>query len=303
MADRLYFNLTRYGVDEFYVSWGYPIRPVKSLIASKQSATAALDTRTGTRTVAAKESIAYDAAWGEATSGTLTVNGTAVSGLSSKGNYSWTPNTSQTNYWKLAYTAGTANYSATFKHLANYAITYADTKGAANSNPAQYNYDSSITFAALPNVTGYVFNGWNPAKIAAGGFGAKTVTAKWTPISYTVKFNANGGSGTGLGPSLPCDIISGRSAAMAHGKSASICVSPVVRRHWGCRGPTRDFTSERSDMKSHRCPPLLSSRIRTLLDHSALHSSRMMKDFRTRRLDCAIIRNCHRGEIRLTDRL
>ena len=196
MADRLYFNLTRYGVDEFYVSWGYPIRPVKSLIASKQSATAALDTRTGTRTVAAKESIAYDAAWGEATSGTLTVNGTAVSGLSKTGTYAWTPNTSQTNYWKLAYKAGTANYSATFKHLANYAITYANTKGAANSNPAQYNYDSSITFAALPNVTGYVFNGWNPTKIAAGGFGAKTVTAKWAPISYTVKFNANGGSGT-----------------------------------------------------------------------------------------------------------
>ena len=209
----------------------------------------------------------------------------------------------EAGYRKLAYTAGTANYSATFKHLANYAITYANTKGAANSNPAQYNYDSSITFAALPNVTGYVFNGWNPTKIAAGGFGAKTVTAKWTPISYTVKFNANGGSGTGLGPSLPCDIISGRSAAMAHGKSASICVSPVVRRHWGCRGPTRDFTSERSDMKSHRCPPRLSSRIMTLFDHSALHSSRMMKDFRTRRLDCAIIRNCHRGEIRLTDRL
>ena len=213
----------------------------------------------------------------------------------------------EAGYWKLAYTAGTANYSATFKHLANYAITYADTKGATNTNPTQYNYDSSITFKALPNVTGYTFKGWNPTKIAAGGFGAKTVMAKWTPISYTVKFNANGGSGTGLGPSLPCDIISGRSAAMAHGKSASSCVSPVVRRHWGCRGPTRDFTSERSDMKSHRCPPLLSSRIMTLFDHSALysalHSSRMMKDFRTRRLDCAIIRNCHRGEIRLTDRL
>ena len=175
---------------------GQSIRPVKSLIASKKSATAALDTRTGTRTVAAKESIAYDAAWGEATSGTLTVNGTAVSGLSKTGTYAWTPNTSQTNYWKLAYKAGTANYSATFKHLANYAITYADTKGATNTNPTQYNYDSSITFKALPNVTGYVFNGWNPAKIAAGGFGAKTVTAKWTPISYTVKFNANGGSGT-----------------------------------------------------------------------------------------------------------
>lgn len=88
---------------------GYPIRPVKSLTATKQSAAVALDTRTGTRTVAAKESIAYDAAWGDATSGTLTVNGTAVSGLSKTGTYAWTPNTSQTNYWKLVYyKAGTA---------------------------------------------------------------------------------------------------------------------------------------------------------------------------------------------------
>ncbi|MBQ2625524.1 MAG: InlB B-repeat-containing protein [Kiritimatiellae bacterium] len=175
---------------------GYPIRPVKSMSAAKAASAVALDTRTGTRVVKTTESLAYDVAWGGASSGTLKVNGTAVSGLSSKGNYSWTPNTSQTNYWKLAYTAGTANYSATFKHLANYAITYADTKGATNTNPTQYNYDSSITFAALPNVTGYVFSGWNPTKIAAGGFGAKTVTAKWTPISYAVKFNANGGSGT-----------------------------------------------------------------------------------------------------------
>ena len=66
---------------------GYPIRPVKSLTATKQSAAVALDTRTGT----------------------LTVNGTAVSGLSKTGTYAWTPNTSQTNYWKLAYyKAGTA---------------------------------------------------------------------------------------------------------------------------------------------------------------------------------------------------
>ena len=122
--------------------------------AAKAASAVALDTRTGTRVVKTTESIAYDTAWGGASSGTLKVNGAAVSGLSSKGNYSWTPNTSQTNYWKLAYTAGTANYSATFKHLANYAITYADTKGATNTNPTQYNYDSSITFKALPNVTG-----------------------------------------------------------------------------------------------------------------------------------------------------
>lgn len=105
---RFQFSSTnRNGYDTVYRGAGASLRPVKSLTASKQSAAAALDTRTGTRTVAAKESIAYDAAWGDATSGTLTVNGTAVSGLSKTGTYAWTPNTSQTNYWKLAYKAGT----------------------------------------------------------------------------------------------------------------------------------------------------------------------------------------------------
>ncbi len=176
--------------------YGFPLRPVKSMSAAKAASAVALDTRTGTRVAKTTESIAYDTAWGGASSGTLKVNGTAVSGLSSKGAYSWTPNSEQTNYWKLTYTAGTANYSATFKHSGYYAITYANTKGAANSNPAQYNIDSSITFTPLANVTGYVFNGWNPASIPAGGFGAKTVTAQWTPITYSVKFNKNGGTGT-----------------------------------------------------------------------------------------------------------
>ena len=64
VAQRLHFNTTFHTVGELYFPWGGSIRPVKSLIASKQSATAALDTRTGTRTVAAKQSIAYDTAWG-----------------------------------------------------------------------------------------------------------------------------------------------------------------------------------------------------------------------------------------------
>ncbi len=179
-----------------YRQLGFSIRPVKSMSAAKAASAVALDTRTGTRVAKTTESIAYDAAWGVASSGSLKVNGSAVSGLSSKGTYSWTPNSEQTNYWKLAYTAGTANYSATFKHSGYYAITYANTKGAANSNPAQYNIDSSITFTPLANVTGYVFNGWNPASIPVGGFGAKTVTAQWTPITYSVKFNKNGGTGT-----------------------------------------------------------------------------------------------------------
>ena len=175
---------------------GWLIRPVKSMSAAKAASAVALDTRTGTRVAKTTESIAYDTAWGGASSGTLKVNGTAVSGLSSNGTYSWAPDSLQTNYWQLTYVAGTANYSATFKHSGYYAITYVDTKGAANTNPTQYNIDSNVTFTALANVTGYVFNGWNPASIPVGGFGPKTVTAQWTPIAYSVKFHKNGGTGT-----------------------------------------------------------------------------------------------------------
>ena len=180
--------------------YGQSVRPIRGFdsagMCGMATTSLVLDTRTGTRTVAAKESIAYDATWGEAASGTLAVNDTAVSGLSKMGTYVWTPNTPQTNYWKLAYKAGTANYSATFQSLDKYTITYTETKGAANTNPTQYNILDSIMFTALPNVTGYMFKGWAPSKIDSGGFGAKTVIAQWTPITFTVKFNANGGTGT-----------------------------------------------------------------------------------------------------------
>ena len=76
-------------VREDYRWIGFPLRPVKSLSAAKAASAVALDTRTGERLVVGAESIAYDVAWGGASSGTLKVNGTAVSGLSSKGTYSW----------------------------------------------------------------------------------------------------------------------------------------------------------------------------------------------------------------------
>jgi len=71
----------------------------------------------GPRTVAATEYINHDPGWGDATSGILTINGVAVSGLSGSGTYTWTPDTSQTNFWELGYTAGTVDYSATFQDL------------------------------------------------------------------------------------------------------------------------------------------------------------------------------------------
>ena len=139
---------------------GFSLRPVKSMSAAKAASAAALDTRTGTRIVKATDSIAYDAAWGGASSGSLKVNGTAVSGLSSNGIYSWTPNSSQTNYWKLAYTAGTANYSAVFRSN-TYTVKFNANGGSGTMTSITGTYgQNSILTANGFSRPGYAFLGW-----------------------------------------------------------------------------------------------------------------------------------------------
>jgi len=69
-----------------------------------------------------------------------------------------------------------------------YPITYGDTKGAANPNPATYTITNGVTFAALPDVTGYTFTGWDVASITVGSIGAKTITAQWTPVAYPITY-------------------------------------------------------------------------------------------------------------------
>ena len=81
-------------------------------------------------------------------------------------------------------------------------------------NPIRYSLDSS-DYVRLNNPTkkGYVFNGWTGSNIKSQGYtttnyipnksvtinmnelGNKTYSANWTPISYSIKFDANGGTG------------------------------------------------------------------------------------------------------------
>ncbi len=100
-----------------------------------------------------------------------------------------------------------------------YNITYNLNGGTnASSNPSTYKVLYGVTFAA-PTRAGYTFAGWtnsagqtitgiNPGadashstgaeliqKLSSRTIGNQTVTANWTPISYTVSYNANGGSG------------------------------------------------------------------------------------------------------------
>ncbi len=93
-----------------------------------------------------------------------------------------------------------------------YPITYelngGSKEGLVPWNPDTYTIEQNVqafTFAPVKN--GYTFAGWytdsdlttpisTPYVITIGTTGAKTYYAKWTPTTYTVTFDANGGTGT-----------------------------------------------------------------------------------------------------------
>ena len=84
-----------------------------------------------------------------------------------------------------------------------YPIAYMDMEGAENPNPDSYASPRGLTLKA-PSRTGYLFGGWyldehyreKITSVAIGTRGALTLYPKWTAISYTLSFSANGGSGS-----------------------------------------------------------------------------------------------------------
>ena len=59
-------------------------------------------------------------------------------------------------------------------------ITYTNTKGAANSNPATYTEGVGIaSFAKLRHVVGYDFTGWSPSSISTSANTDQTIDAQW----------------------------------------------------------------------------------------------------------------------------
>ena len=86
-----------------------------------------------------------------------------------------------------------------------YKITYNLNGGTNNSkNVATRKYGKAVTLYN-PTRTGYTFGGWYTTKKCTGTAVTKiaktyaknvTLYAKWTVNKYTIKFNANGGTGT-----------------------------------------------------------------------------------------------------------
>ncbi|MGI6735813.1 MAG: InlB B-repeat-containing protein [Anaerovoracaceae bacterium] len=102
------------------------------------------------------------------------------------------------------------NYNSrtyTFKVLKNYKISYDLNNGTNNTaNPTAYTVETEDIKLEDPTRTGWTFEGWytdaalankvGEVAIPKGSTGDKTFYAKWTPNTYTVKFDANGGTGT-----------------------------------------------------------------------------------------------------------
>src|SRR5574344_266921 len=115
-----------------------------------------------------------------------------------------------TQYYKADGTSATAwNIAATTTLYAMwtiipYTITYTLDGGTnASGNPTTYNVESNTITLSAPTKTGYTFTGWTETDIttpttsvtiAKGSTGDRAYTANWTINSYTVTFNANGGS-------------------------------------------------------------------------------------------------------------
>lgn len=93
--------------------------------------------------------------------------------------------------------------------LYGYAIVYANTLDAENSNPAVYAGDVDVELKPL-SLKGAAFKGWFASsdysgtavtKIAAGASGDKTFHAKWEFTNYELKYELNGGTNNPGNPS------------------------------------------------------------------------------------------------------
>ena len=99
--------------------------------------------------------------------------------------------------------SGTITLTAQWEKV-TYTITY-DTAGGSVSpaNPASYDIETASFTLNNPTRDGYTFAGWTgtglsaatmSVTIAQGSTGDRTYTATWTPISYSISYDLDGGS-------------------------------------------------------------------------------------------------------------
>ena len=90
--------------------------------------------------------------------------------------------------------------------LATFTVYYNANGGTGSNNPQPGRFNATLTLSSsFPSRAGYTFNGWNTSTDGSGvdytsggslTMPANNVTlyAKWTPVSYTLTYEANGGA-------------------------------------------------------------------------------------------------------------
>lgn len=132
----------------------------------------------------------------------VTINATADSGY----NWSKWSGTHDTTAQQYTFTMPNGDVNDTANaEIINYTISYNLDGGSVSGNPTSYNVTTANFTLKNPTRTGYTFAGWTGSNgntkqttvtIAKGSTGNKSYTANWTENSYTIKYNANGGSGS-----------------------------------------------------------------------------------------------------------
>ena len=141
--------------------------------------------------------------------GTSTVKGTYGSSttVSAPDKAGYTTPTSQTVKFDSV-NAKTITFTYT---PVTYSITYNLAGGSVSGNPTSYNIESAAITLKNPTRTGYTFTGWTGSNgttastsvsIPSGSTGNKSYTANWKINTYTLTYNANGGSVTPASKSL-----------------------------------------------------------------------------------------------------
>ena len=109
----------------------------------------------------------------------------------------WTP--------EITTVTGDATYEAKFNQILNqYTVTWVDGFGNQLYAVTQ-DYGSALVYPANPAKEGYAFTGWDKSIVTVPGENV-VITAQWTANSYTVQFNANGGTGTMANQSFTYDV-------------------------------------------------------------------------------------------------
>ena len=102
------------------------------------------------------------------------------------------------------WSVGPRQYTANWEAI-DYEISYELDGGEETTNPKVYNAETETFTLAQPTKPGYTFNGWTgtgidtsekTVTIEVGSFGPREYVATWQANENTIRFHANGGSGT-----------------------------------------------------------------------------------------------------------